>query len=259
MAKRFTDTDKWKREFFCELSPQGKLVWIYILDQCDHRGVWIRNFKLMSDQVGFRVNQELFEKWLGAKVKLLENDKYLIPSFIEFQYGELKSSNHAHIGIIRMLEKSGVSLGPSEGLVRGSLAPQDKDKEKDSSSFKETQGVEKECYAEFQKMWNENRGPFQKVLLLTEKRKQKISARLKENPDLNYWLRLLNELKASEFCCGKNDRKWMANFDWFIRPDTHIYISEGKYSTRKVRDHSKVHDAIDELRRRNDEKLFQNN
>lgn len=127
MAKRFTDTDKWKREWFSELDLRGKLVWFYILDQCDHRGVWFSNFKLLSLQVGFKVTKEMFELWFGAKVRLFEVDKYFIPSFVEFQYGKLNPGNNAHKSVIELIEK----LGPQEPLKSPSGGAQDKDTDKD--------------------------------------------------------------------------------------------------------------------------------
>ena len=136
MAKRFTDTDKWKREWFCDLSPNAKLVWFYILDQCDHRGVWFQNFSLLSAQVGFKVTKNEFESWFGSKVKSFDGDKYFIPSFVEFQYGQLKESNNSHIGILNLLKKYAFlspSMSPSQGA-------QDKDKDKDKELVFEFKG-----------------------------------------------------------------------------------------------------------------------
>ena len=39
MAKRFTDTDKWKKGFIRNLPTKYKLLWLYILDDCNHAGV----------------------------------------------------------------------------------------------------------------------------------------------------------------------------------------------------------------------------
>ena len=35
MAKRFTDTDKWKKGFIKRLPAKYKLLWLYILDDCN--------------------------------------------------------------------------------------------------------------------------------------------------------------------------------------------------------------------------------
>ena len=40
MAKRFTDTEKWKKGFVRNLPPAYKLLWLYMLDDCDNAGVW---------------------------------------------------------------------------------------------------------------------------------------------------------------------------------------------------------------------------
>ena len=39
MAKRFTDTDKWKKGFMKSLSTKYKLLWLYIVDDCNHAGI----------------------------------------------------------------------------------------------------------------------------------------------------------------------------------------------------------------------------
>lgn len=135
MAKRFTDTDKWKRPWFANLDVKSKLVWLYVLDQCDHCGVWPANFKLMSLQLGFQVTQASFEKWMSGKVRAFDGDKYFIPSFVTFQQGVLSETKNAHKPIFAFLSRTGFSLtdemipsgshpdpilmGPSIGIGKG--------------------------------------------------------------------------------------------------------------------------------------------
>jgi hypothetical protein len=135
MAKRFTDTDKWKRPWFRALSQKAKLVWFYILDNCDHCGVWPAAFDLLAFQSGVKVTREEFEEWFAGKVVRLDEDKYFIPSFVPFQQGELSPAKNAHKPIIAFLDKHGLSLdeptipsvshqepipmGPSKGNSKG--------------------------------------------------------------------------------------------------------------------------------------------
>jgi len=44
MSKRFTDTDKWRDEWWQSLSNDYKIIWQYLLDHCDHGRLTPRNF-----------------------------------------------------------------------------------------------------------------------------------------------------------------------------------------------------------------------
>lgn len=127
VAKRFTDTGKWDKASFQELTPKLKLVWIFLCDKCDHAGVWDINLNLMSFQIGFDVTiQEIIEGF-GDKVELKSSTKLFIPDFIEFQYGTLNPNNRVHQSVIFRLEK----LAPSKDLKCPLQGDKDKDKDKD--------------------------------------------------------------------------------------------------------------------------------
>lgn len=135
MAKRFTDTDKWKRPWFRKLPFKAKLVWFYLLDNCDHCGVWAADFELLEFQTGMKISEADFAEWFAGKFKALDRDKFFFPSFIAFQQGALSPQKNAHKPIIAFLEKNGLSLdevpipsdthqvpigmGPSKGNSKG--------------------------------------------------------------------------------------------------------------------------------------------
>jgi hypothetical protein len=133
VAKRFTDTAKWDKEWFMELTPKGKFLWLYIVDACDHAGVWSENYKLASCRIGMEVSRDDLQE-IGKNVVPLEDKKVFVPAFIEFQYGQLESSNRAHLSVIRILEKNGIdiqTLAPCKGLISPIQGRKDKDKDKD--------------------------------------------------------------------------------------------------------------------------------
>lgn len=92
LAKRFTDTGKWKRSWFRALGLHAKVLWQFAIDDCDHAGVWIVDFELTTFQVGFKVDEEKLREWLGDKLVKIAPDRYFIPSFYEFQYRDAKDS-----------------------------------------------------------------------------------------------------------------------------------------------------------------------
>lgn len=52
MAKRFTDTDKWKKPYIRGLSPAHKLLWFYVTDDCDIAGLWIVDIEIAEIRTG---------------------------------------------------------------------------------------------------------------------------------------------------------------------------------------------------------------
>ena len=82
-------------------------------------------------------------------------------------------------------------------------------------------------------LWNKTHG-FPKIVGLNGRRKDMANARWKEAPDITYWQNIINLISSSPFCKGDNERGWVANFDWLIRPGTDHKILEGKYHKNQI-------------------------
>ena len=115
MAKRMTDTDKWKKRFVRELSPQHKLFWFYILDDCNHAGIWEVDIEVASIRVGHELIHDMLPQAFLDKIVIFDNgDKWFIPEFIDFQYGELNPNSNVHKSVIALLQKYNL-----EGYMKG--------------------------------------------------------------------------------------------------------------------------------------------
>jgi len=140
MAKRFSDTDKWKKPFIRSLEAPYKLLWFYILDDCDHAGIWHVDFDVVTIRIGIDVNANDAIKVFGDKIKVLDNgNKWFIKDFIDFQYGtELNPKNKVHASAIDILKKNnvydfkGLPSPLDEAKDKDKYKDKDKDKDKDS-------------------------------------------------------------------------------------------------------------------------------
>jgi hypothetical protein len=65
---------------------------------------------------------------------------------------------------------------------------------------------------------------------LTTKRMASMRRRWKEDlSTLGDWEAYFKDASRKRFLFGKNDREWVANFDFFLREQTITYMQEGKY------------------------------
>lgn len=136
MGKRFIDTEIFRKKFVKGLSSDYKLLWIYILNDCDFCGVWNEDLEVASLRLGVDFNRENVLKNFGEKIQIIENDKWFIPSFIEFQYGVLNPKNRVHNSVINNLNKYKIKplTSPLQGVKE---KDKDKDKEKDKDKDKD--------------------------------------------------------------------------------------------------------------------------
>lgn len=136
MGKRFTDTDKWTKQWFGDLSIRDKVLWLYC---CDAAGIADFSTKFFSVSVGFPVKQETLDKAFGSHIVWLESSKFFIPSFIEFQYGQLTEACKPHKPIIKELEKLGLLVvEDGKGIVK---IPKGYGKGKDTLSIPFPKGI----------------------------------------------------------------------------------------------------------------------
>ena len=133
MAKRYTDSLKWDDPFFADLSNEYKLLWIFILDKCNHAGIYKVNPRMAEFCLGTKYD---WTKVLGVfkgRIQSLNDEKWFIPKFIEYQYGVLVETNRVHHSILQILTKEGLYKDCSRTI----LGSKDKDKEKDKVKDKE--------------------------------------------------------------------------------------------------------------------------
>lgn len=140
MAKRLTDSEKWKDEWFLSLDNDSRMIWIYILDNCTHAGLLKKNLKMMNFCCNTSLTDEkIREIFEGRLVDL--GDTYFIPKFLKFQYGNLSSEKPVIVSVRKEL-----SLHKDYKMIAESL-PNDcqiiKSKSKDKSKDKDI--LFKEC------------------------------------------------------------------------------------------------------------------
>ena len=185
MAKRFTDSTKWNDDWFFNLKNEEKLAWIYILDTCDHAGIWKKNLRLLNFQIGSNFVEDDLNKVFATKFIEI-NDKWFIPKFIKFQYGKqfltsntpaVKSARELllDIGFIQQDDKGSLTLieeltNPyltlKEPLPNPSLTLKDKDKDKE---------VDKDTFKDIDKSKNED----EEMIIDKLKRKVKLEDEFK--------------------------------------------------------------------------------
>lgn len=162
MAKRFIDTEVWKKAWFRSLSPKMKCAWIFLCTNCDHAGVWEVDLETMTHFIGQRISlAEIFDEF---KVVAFGDDKLFIPGFIAFQYGELDDDCRPHLSVVKRLKSLGLwddstnsYLTVSKQLAKGYLTLQDKDKDKDQDKVqdknKDQDKEQKPKKADFEKLY----------------------------------------------------------------------------------------------------------
>lgn len=101
MARRFTCTDKWEDVWFSGLDLDMKLAWIYILDKCDHAGIWRRNFRNLCFHCNSTKTPEEITTIFKDRIMEINNDKWFIPKFLKFQYPSGLNSNKPAIISVR--------------------------------------------------------------------------------------------------------------------------------------------------------------
>lgn len=157
MAKRFGDTEIWKNQrWFRKLSPEYKLAFCYIKDQCNHAGIWNIDCSDLIDDLGinsFDINEfskmcnTEFDKITGVesfkeRVRLLDKGYLWVTGFIQFQYMSKEGKVNIHAAPVKTALQilNGLNLldeGLHKGYIRvnevlpeGYLTPKDKEKDK---------------------------------------------------------------------------------------------------------------------------------
>ena len=132
MAKRFTDNEKWKDTWFGDLPSKYKLFWFYILDDCNHAGIWKVNFRVAQFLIGENLEPIEVKRYLKSRIVIIDDEYWFIPKFLKFQYANgLKAHVKAQKSVIDLLTKFNLNETVSKQLGNTYVSVQDKDKDID--------------------------------------------------------------------------------------------------------------------------------
>ena len=85
MARRFTDKNKWEDEWYLSLDNDCRMVWEYLLDRCDHAGVFKKNMRMINFCCCVMWDAEKLESVFDGRIVDRETF-YFIPKYLKFQY-----------------------------------------------------------------------------------------------------------------------------------------------------------------------------
>lgn len=92
--------------------------------------------------------------------------------------------------------------------------------------------------------WNDLQGlgikPVSKMSASSTRYKA-LSARIREHGK-DKVLEAVENIKASNFLQGMNDKGWVITFDWFVKPNNFVKVLDGNYSNRVTREQKKKGD-----------------
>jgi hypothetical protein len=148
-----TDPQKWEDPFFQGLTPQQKLVWLYVIDRCDFCGFWRPNGPLTSFQIGESVDLDAALKAFGDRVQVI-NGKWFIRKFARFQHGDriLKAGDKLAVSFDKCLsyhDLDRVSIGyeyATDTVSAHADTVKDKDRGRDKGRNKDKSMDEREAY-----------------------------------------------------------------------------------------------------------------
>ena len=133
------------------------MFWFYLLDNCDHAGIYDADIESASFHIGIEYNKEEILETFNRKIVPFKQDKWFIPKFVEYQYGELNENNRAHLSVINILNKYNL-LGANKGLTSTLEGDKVKPKGKVKAKSKKSQLEEieeniKELQSEFPEVY----------------------------------------------------------------------------------------------------------
>ena len=182
MAKRFTDSKKWNDAWFMDLPSKYKLFWLYMLDECDHAGIWKVNFKVASFYVGEHLEHSEVTRILSERITILSDEYWFLNKFIKYQYNcepqELNPKSPVHLSILKSMDKHLKLKGYLKGIDRLCHSVKDKDKDKDKVKDKVKEEEDLFNFDSLLKHLNKSKGSSHRTV--SDKAKRSINARIKE-------------------------------------------------------------------------------
>lgn len=256
VAKRFTDTEKFIDPWFRRLSSKHKLLWDWLLCNCDFAGIISIDMEFIEMVLNEKYSDSDIEFLFSERVLPLTPFKYFIPKFIRFQYGKkLNKESRVHSSVIERLKENSIdpdtlsiAYPASSDRAKDKEKEKDKAKEKVKDSLKEEEAEknlpEKNSQEKLKKLtpdevvniWNENMGKtFGHVVSLgAGEHRDNCLKSFEFLPTEKHWVDLFELCKKYPRLTGNNNIGWAISLTWLVNFDNALKVLNGDYDEEKV-------------------------
>ena len=128
------DSVLWHKEWFMNLAPTEKAAFLYLTSECDIAGVWSPNYELANFILGETIDWDALAEKCHKNIVVLDDGKWWLRDFCDFQYGELKPTCKPHAAVLKLLDQHSLTKGYPKGI--DTLKDKDKDKDLDKDKDK---------------------------------------------------------------------------------------------------------------------------
>lgn len=267
MAKRFTDTEKFIDPWFRRLSSKHKLLWDWLLCNCDHAGIITVDFEFIEMVLNEKFEEDVIEKYFSERTVQIGLCKYFIPKFLRFQYGKLNPSSKVHASVIARLKEEGILYSENDsikdiennarviGYPKGMDTTKEKDKDKEKEKIKGNniselvninfKSAQEKSIHEIAsritgnatvdgviELYNEElagTGKLKKCPGLGSKAIKELLNTFSHIPTLDQWSDLFSLVKANAALTGASKTVFLATLDWLAIEDNALKVLAGKY------------------------------
>lgn len=259
--KRMIDPNIWQSEDYSKLNTLSKLVFIGLFSNADDYGfgrakaTYVKSM-LFPYEEGIRtadIEKSLSEIAANMSVvfyKCNGNEYYCLKNWIKWQKVDKPTPSiippiDKNTEIIRgTFDENSESIrggfGEASESLRGTVPPNRiekniKEKEKNNITLSDD-NVRPTNVEQIIQKWNELENIGVKAITKItsgSKRRALLNARIKEY-SFDDVLKAIDNIRQSDFLCGKPNGDWIITFDWFIKPSNFVKVLEGNYDNKNV-------------------------
>jgi len=121
MPKRFTSTELWIEDWFCEMPMEYKLYWYYMLSKCNHAGIFKVNTRMFNNINDCIINNKTAFDFFNSdkkRIREINENVWLIEDFFYYQYGKsFNIKNRVHKSIYEVYNQYNIDLTSIRGIV----------------------------------------------------------------------------------------------------------------------------------------------
>lgn len=246
-------------------------VWFELMDfagKCNHAGAFINSREIpfsSIDEIAIMIDREPEELQLCMQffinegmVEIIDNI-YQLSNWTQYQnedklsiireQNRIRQANYKARKALQAASEDGKEVDSNDesnvtGNVTGSLPSISisNSNPNNSNSINEIEGYgEKEektpstriDYMAIKAMYNELCPSFPSCVAMSDARKKAIKARFTSGYTMEHFRVLFQKAEASSFLKGRNDKNWMASFDWLIKDSSMAKVLGGNYDDRQ--------------------------